>query len=78
MPWNEPLQCRRHAQLGHHVLDAFDRLPERDTGRQIERQGDRRELPLVVDRKGFDLGREMGEGAQRDLRPAGAVDVDLR
>ena len=50
------VQRRRHAQA--FALMAWillDRLPERDAGRQIERQRHRRELPLVADQQRFDL-----------------------
>ena len=59
-------------------MDLVHRLAERNARSQIERQSYCRKLPLMVDRQCFDLRGEMGERAQRDLRPAGASYIDLR
>ena len=41
----------REDQLPFHVLNSIDRFAERDPRRQIERNGHRRKLALVIDRE---------------------------
>jgi hypothetical protein len=48
------------------LVDGIDRLAQRHAGGEIERQRDRRELALVVDRQeGRVRGVELDEGRQR-------------
>ncbi|GCC48217.1 hypothetical protein chiPu_0032550, partial [Chiloscyllium punctatum] len=44
-------QRRRRAEVDHGLLHRIGRLAERDTLRQVERNGDRRELTLMADRQ---------------------------
>ena len=68
MPWKEPSSVAGVLQLGLRSAGLLDRLAERHARREVERQGHRRELALVVDRERLDLGGEMRERAERDLR----------
>ena len=45
------LDAGRQPDLLLRLLDGLDGVAQRDAGRQIERQRDRRELPLVIDRQ---------------------------
>src|SRR5580704_10395608 len=72
-------QRRRHADLVGGALNGVDRLAERDAGRQVERQGHRRELPGMGDQERPDvLGVGFDQGRQRhELSAARRADVDL-
>ena len=55
----------RQVLLLELLVNGFKRGAKRGAGREIEGDGDCRELTLVVDRKGFASGLEVGKGTQR-------------
>src|SRR5207244_11243234 len=65
------------ADLALGGLDGRQRVPQGDARREVEGEGDGGELPLVIDRERRGRRREVGEGAERHLRPARRVDVDV-
>ena len=71
-------QRGRQAQVALSLLHGLSRLTERHAGREVEADGDRRELRLVTDRQRRDRRRRpFGEGAERHhLAARGRTDVD--
>src|SRR6202012_1248041 len=69
---------RRQVYLLLHLLDRLDRLADRVTLRQVERQRHPRELALVVDRERFGFGGDVRKGADGELHPVWRRDEDLR
>ena len=51
------LQAGREIQLFRHIVDVVDGRAQRGVGREVERNGDGRELPLVIDGESFGGGR---------------------
>ena len=72
-------QRRRHPHLALGLLDGLGGGAERSALRQVEADGDGRELPLVADRQRLGLARRpLGEGRERHLLARGrGADVDL-
>src|SRR5204862_4849123 len=66
----------RQADVTFGTLDGGHRVAERDARGQIERERDRREEALMVHGQRGRAGREMGDGAERDLGPRGRLHVD--
>ena len=64
------LDARRHAQFLPGLVDGAHRLSQGDAGREIERDGDHRELPLVIDGQRRRGRLETRQGAERHLSPA--------
>ena len=66
----------RQAELPLDILYGVDRLPDRIAGREVERDGDRGLIALVIDLQRADRGQDAGHRRERDRRPgrnAGAV-----
>src|SRR5437588_4563295 len=59
---------RRYADVALRIADRRDRAAERSPGRQIEADGDRRELRLMADGERRDGALHASEGADRNLR----------
>jgi len=57
-------------------LDCLRGFSQRNSGRQIKRQGDHRELPLVIDCQSRVRSLEMTEGSEWNLAPAIGVHVN--
>ncbi len=69
--------ARRHPHLtggGLHLLYGF---AERFSRQQIERDGHRGELALVIDGQRGGVALETGEGAQGNHGPVGAADINV-
>ncbi len=64
-PLEARLDARRHSQLLLGPLDRADRLPERRAGREVEGEGDDRELSLVVHGEGSVGCLQLRERAER-------------
>ncbi len=61
-------QRLRQAHLRLRLVDRVDRIAQRRARRQVERDRDRRELPLVADRQvGALAGVDLDESRERDL-----------
>ncbi len=59
------LQAGRHVHLFLHLVDSGNGVAQRGVWRQIERDGDRRKLSLVIDGKRRVDAIVVGEGAER-------------
>src|SRR6476646_6711328 len=66
----------RLADLGSRLLDSADSLAERYARREIERQGNRRKLTLMIDGDRSLHGLEGRKLADRDQPSAGRMHVD--
>ena len=79
LPWKVPISDGRHLHLALGLADGLRGGAERHALRQVEADGDGRELALVADRQRLGLARgPLGEGRQRHLLPGGRrLDVDL-
>ena len=58
-------------------VDGVDGVAESRAGSQIERDGDDRKLPLMVDGQGGGARLETREGAERNLRARSRSNVRL-
>src|SRR5207237_2424380 len=66
----------RQADLGLSLADGVDGLTERDAGREVERDGPRRELALVADRQRRRPRLEVREGRERNLIAGARFQID--
>ena len=75
-------EARDHARREHHValrgVDRVDGLAERRVGREVEGEGDARELPLVGDRERGARRLVVDDRRDRDLRSVAGLHEDLR
>src|SRR5262249_5903313 len=66
----------RQTEFALDLFDRIDRLPERIAGREVERDGHRGLIALVIDLQRANRGHDTGDRRERDRRPgrdAGAV-----
>ncbi len=66
----------RQVEIRGGFLDRRYRVADRSVRSEVEAQGHRRELALVVDRQRPDHRGDLGELAQRNLGPGGRCRVD--
>ena len=66
MPWKPVAIVAGKLRLALDLLDGVDRLAEREAGREVERDRDRRLLALVVDLQRADRRHDAGDRRERD------------
>ncbi len=71
------LNAERHADFLARSLDGASGVSQGRAGREVERERDRRKLPLMVDGERSRSRLEVREGAERDGRAARARDVEI-
>ena len=71
------LHAQRQVQFPLRAFDGLRRFAERHAGREIERNGHRRKLALMIHRQRRDAGFKMGERAQRHRAAGRRAHVDV-
>ena len=71
------LHAQRHVQFLLRLLDGFGRLAQRRAGREVEGNGHRRKLSLMIDRQRRGAGFKMGERAQRHRAAGGGEHINV-
>ena len=67
LPWKLVASDSRLAELLLDLLDGGNRLPDRNSRREVERDRHRRELALMIDHERRHLDRAGDQGPQRHL-----------
>src|SRR3546814_7104277 len=67
----------RQVHVALSGVDDVDGLAERIARRQVERDGHRRQLALVVDRAGADVALDMGDGIERYQMTVIGADINV-
>ena len=72
------VQRYRQAQVPFQRLDAVDRLAERDARQEVEGNGHRWQLPLVIDSQRLRLATDTGDRVERHQLAGGTTNVKTR